>query len=71
MNFLGSPLGFYDLDLEEQKAAMLWYLAKSDKGAMFASRSPLCASDLAIFASEVFGGKKKEKSISGLDIFSM
>jgi hypothetical protein len=71
MNFLGSPLAFYDLDIEEQKAAMLWYLAKSDKQAMFASRSPLCASDLAMFAGEVFGKKKKADEISGIDIFNM
>jgi hypothetical protein len=50
---------------------MLWYLAKSDKQAMFASRSPLCASDLAIFAGEVFGKKKKADAISGIDIFNM
>jgi hypothetical protein len=71
MNFLGSPLAFYDLEPDEQKAAITWYLAKSDKAAMFASRAPLCASDVAILASEIFGGKKKSSDISGLDIFNM
>jgi|688.fasta_scaffold1719602_1 hypothetical protein len=71
MNFLGSPLAFYDLEPDEQKAALTWYLAKSDKAAMFASRSPLCASDVAVIAAEIFSKKAKKNDISGIDIFNM
>jgi hypothetical protein len=72
MNFLGGPLAFYELDPEEQKAAVTWYLSKADKNIMFASKSPICVADLAILASEIFGGKKKaEKNISGIDIFNI
>jgi hypothetical protein len=73
MNFLGGPLAFYDLEYDEKLAALFWYLTKTsgNNAPIFASRSPLSASDLMLLAKEIFGNNKKTSNISGIDIFSM
>lgn len=72
MTFLGGPLAFYELSLEEKQACLAWYLAKTDpeladKTALL-TRAPLCGADLMSIASMLIPKKKTQKNVmSGLD----